>query len=386
MRVQIRSLALGLFLLAIFTSPMDATRVGPIGAMADVLLLAASTLALARFLLRGRPVPAGRYVPVVAAAALLALAGAIGTFNSTAQAESFINLMRFIVTTMLMPLAVASLAPRRAEVRRMAWAYVLGCTASSLVSFTAMNPVVGRSAGLSSHPNVLGISVAFALALLAGLVDRTSVRQRWYGAACAIVLLGGLSRSGSRAAVIALLVGLGAYLAITHRYRAAWYLLTIVVIGASVILAGFVGLPGDSALGRITQASVGTRESNEARAVLAAVVIERVDSHPIMGSGFGNATEAHNIYIQIVDIGGLLAIAGFVALTTSILRSGWAGRRDPMVVGPLAMYIGYLTSGIVANSLWDRWLWFPIVIGLAASQGSDRAPRTSSIRRVPQRT
>jgi O-antigen ligase len=383
-KLEIRSVALLLFLLAIFTSPMDATRVGPIGALADVLLLAAATLALARFLWAGRSVPADRYLPVVASAGVFALAGTIGTFNSTATGESVVNLMRFVVTTMLMPLAVASLAPRRPEIRRMAWAYVLGCTVSSIVSFTTVNPVVGRSAGLSSHPNVLGISAAFALALLAGLVDGASVRQRWYGAACAVVLLGGLSRSGSRAAVIALLVGLGAYLAITHRYRAAWYLLAVVAIGGSAVAMGLVTLPGDSALGRITQSSVGTKQSNDERAELAAVVIDRVDHHPIMGSGFGNATEAHNIFIQIVDIGGILAITGFVALAVSIIRSGWLGRRDPLVVGPLAMYIGYIVSGLVANSLWDRWLWFPIVIGLAASQGVARLPSRAADRRALQ--
>jgi hypothetical protein len=133
-------------------------------------------------------------------------------------------------------------------------------------------------------------------------------------------------------------------------------------------------------LGRVLYPSESTQRANEGREELAAVVIDRVDDNVLTGSGFAYATQAHNVYLQVLDIGGVLGVLSFAGLAGAILRSGLRGRRDRLVAGALAAYAGYLVSGLVANSLWDRWLWFPIVIGLAA-----RAASTPSERAVRER-
>ncbi len=356
-----------LLLAAAFVAPMDGVRVEPIGGVTDIFLLAGIGVAALRSLVRRGREPLGPVAPVAAAAGTLAVAGLIGTFHSADTVESILNITRFTVATVAFPLAVASLAPRAAEVRQMAWAYVLGSTASALVSMVTVNPVVGRSAGLSSHPNVLGLSAAFTLALLAGLADTATTRARWLAGGCGLALLVGLSRSGSRAAVLGLVVVVGTYLVVTRRHRVALYLAAIVA-GAAVVVALGLWVPApDSALGRVTRPSAGTEQSDEGRAALAATVIERVDRNVLTGSGFSNATEAHNIFIQVVDVGGVLAVVAFTAMATAILRALARGRSDPIVAGALAMYVAYLASGTVSNTLWDRWLWFPIVIGLAAA-------------------
>ncbi len=53
-----------------------------------------------------------------------------------------------------------------------------------------------------------------------------------------------------------------------------------------------------------------------------------------------------------------------------IVRQFARRRRDPLVGGFLAMYLGYLAAAVFSNAIWDRWLWFPIACGLAAAAHS----------------
>ncbi|CAN5604082.1 hypothetical protein BH20ACT2_BH20ACT2_25030 [soil metagenome] len=58
-----------------------------------------------------------------------------------------------------------------------------------------------------------------------------------------------------------------------------------------------------------------------------------------------------------------------------MLRDG--RRRAPLAAAVLALYTSYLVAGLVSNTLWDRWLWFPIAVGLAASATAVVGRRTS---------
>jgi O-antigen ligase len=365
--VRVRTLAYWLVLCCAFFAPLDSLRLGGFGGAADAFLLAAFALLALQWTATRRPLRLGPYVQTLLAALLLVVGGLVGTFFSPAATTSVANIARFTITVCGLPWAMAALVPSRRDVLRIAWAYVLGCTLSALVSMTSASPVTGRSSGLSSHPNVLGMSSAFALLILLGLRDTLGPRRRLAALGVLALLLVAISRSGSRAAVVILVVGGLAYLAMSRRRRQLGVLLAAGVLLGTALLAGLYEPDQESALGRVLYRSEGTLRSDEGRAELAATVLERIDDNLVTGSGFALATQAHNIYLQILDTAGLIGVLAFAALIASILRAQLRRRSDPLVAGALAMYLGYLAAGLFSNTLWDRWLWIPIVVGLAAA-------------------
>lgn len=105
-------------------------------------------------------------------------------------------------------------------------------------------------------------------------------------------------------------------------------------------------------------------ESDLGRRQVAAEALEKIDKRPLTGEGFEFAQAAHNIYLQVLVVGGPLALLSFLAVSGLILRSGLRAlqtargtRNGPLLAGLAGGYAGYLASGAFDNILWDRYLW-----------------------------
>lgn len=366
----VRGLAVLLVAVLGFTTPMDALRAGAIGGFADLILLLGLLVVLAERLTTRDPLPLRLFSPTIACAAVVGSAGLVGTIWAYDPGSSVLNLVRFSLATVGTLVLVACATRNRRDVRLFSWAYVLGTTASAAYSFTNVNPYNGRSPGLASHANVLGATVGFAVAIVVGLILTAAPWGRVLGGVCTVVMFGGILNSGSRAAVIEVAVALVVLIAATrNRWLTASVLLLLVcaavALGALWATGTYTPSPA-SAIGRVFDSGQAA-DSNFQRRVIMNETLEDIKAHPLTGVGFADATVGHNLYLQVIEAAGILGALAYIALAVSIIRPLAHARRDPLVAGFLAMYIGYLVAGLFSPQLWDRWLWFPIAVGLAAA-------------------
>jgi O-antigen ligase len=349
-----------------FVAPMDSLRAGVIGGAADVVLLCALILLVLITLATGRwRRPGATYLPVLVAAFTLALAGLIGTFFSAAPGTSVLNVVRFSVAVGGMLLLFSQSVARPNEVRCLMWAYVLGVTMSAAYSLTHVNPYTQRGEGLAFHSNALGLTCVFAMCLAYGLVSTATRSGRRLGLGCLSVLGLGLLNSGSRAALIALTAATLTFVAVSQNRTLLRYGTFAAAMAGGAVFAGWYTLPAATAIDRLFTTSELTSQSDAERTELRGVTIVRISAHPLTGSGFANATAAHNLPLQVIESAGVLGGLAFSALVWAILKPLIRRRRDPMIAGSLAMYIGYLVAGLASPPLWDRWLWFPVACGVA---------------------
>ena len=98
-----------------------------------------------------------------------------------------------------------------------------------------------------------------------------------------------------------------------------------------------------------------------------------------MGEGFDVVLVAHNIYLQLIQGGGVLALVGFVVFATGIMRSTRtvtcgellrAGIPQALLAASTAAMGTWLLYGLVGNALYDRYLYAPagfvLAIGLVS--------------------
>jgi hypothetical protein len=355
-------------------APLDALRAPGVGSAADLAVLAAVGLSLAALVFRPvlRKAWFWPYSRVMLAGTAFWFTGMVGTWSSTQLGVSVADGARLMVAMVGLPFAMAMARPTRADVRLMAWAYVLAVWVSAIYSTTNPNPANGRSPGLTQHVNSMGATSYLAFALLLGLLTSgwylTGRRRslRWAGVG---VLGGGLilgmMNSGSRAAVIGAAAVVIAFLwATRNRLVLAWCGLAAVVL---VVMVGFgqIEISDDSAVGRLLGSET-SASSDQGRAERRSTVNERVAEHPVFGSGFADATEAHNLYIEAVDIGGVVGLAAFAWVIVAVLRPLVRARRDPFVAGGFAAAVGFFVAGVGSNVIWDRWVWVPLTIALGA--------------------
>jgi O-antigen ligase len=356
----------------------------------DIPLAIGAVLLLTAWLRHGHPsgvVPSG--LPV--GAILLLVTGAIAIVAAD-NTESLLPTLRFGVTLGFMPLIImlAASTPRRVQALVDAWLLAAGVNSAvgalDLLGVTtigtALTPVdfvtfTDRAAGLTSHPNHLGLVAAMALPVAVARLGAGGPRSL---AALGLVplLIVGVTVSGSRGAFIAAAAGVAIFFALgasTRRSRTALLLFAAPVV-TFVILVAVLGnseLTGAVTVERLGGGG-GATQSDQERALTLRESVNQVVDHPIVGSGFAVVRTAHNIYVQLLQAGGLLALAGFLAFAISIVRRArWLAlpsRDSPPWLMALAAASGasvcvWLLFGMVANAVYDRYLYVPVGITLA---------------------
>jgi O-antigen ligase len=157
----------------------------------------------------------------------------------------------------------------------------------------------------------------------------------------------------------------------------------IAIIGAVVLAIGAWQPRTESALGRVLFPGRSSVLSDATRSQLADRVIARIHEHPITGSGFERATEAHNVYLQIVDVAGVIGVLAAVGIAIAVVRRPLRMRRVPLVAGGLALVVAYAVSAFAVNTMWDRWLWYPISVLIAAAHAVAPGSRSETPLEAP---
>lgn len=380
---------------AAFTTTMNDLHVGSVLTVADLFLAIALGLAGASRLIHPSRTSMAAYRPFFLATAAIFLGGLVGSFFASNFSLGILELMRFGVSTTGVMMVVALWGPGRRELRVLTWAFASG-TATSVV-FGMVNDGAGRLRGLTIHPNHLGMACVLAFGAAVGLaLTSTPGKPRTFASGLCLLLSAGVVLSGSRAALAAWLVSVLVVLFITRNRRLARVATLFTVLAAAALLLGVVHLPATNAVTRAAGDPT-AQAADEQRAAYLAVTLERIDAHPFTGSGFNYATQAHSVYLQVLDSAGVIGLLAYLGIVALVLRIASRARQahDYWLAGLAASCVGFFAAATVSNLFWDRWLWvyLSLVVALSAtsagphSGGADSMSNrlTGDAERVPVR-
>ena len=101
--------------------------------------------------------------------------------------------------------------------------------------------------------------------------------------------------------------------------------------------------------------------------------MEGFASSPILGTGFATVRDAHDIYLQLLQAGGILALLSFIVFVAGSLLTGLHLSRSASLSKPhrtlalalIASIVTWLVAGLAQNYVYDRYLYMPFALLLA---------------------
>lgn len=284
--------------------------------------------------------------------------------------------LKWLMAALVLPVLVIDTVRSRPELLpRISNAWLAGVSMSAVVavtdllSLTSINSALillgnatERQAGLSSHPNHLGLAAALA----APLAIRLSMKSRLKGVALLLILGIGAVVSGSRSGQAAFVLAIALTTAWTGR---ALRLVPAVMLAVGLGLGALVWIrpnlvekAGD--FFRIGSTDRMVVQSNEERSALAQQGVSDFLERPLDGIGLEAIAQAHNIYLQLLASGGLILMSGMLLYFGGVLRAGYAERNNPDPLGAclLIAVVVWMAAGAFGNQITDRYLYFPVAL------------------------
>jgi hypothetical protein len=377
---------------------MDALRISHSLSFGDPLLVVAGGFVAVRYL-QGRIPRAAVPAWLPAAAAAILLSGLIAAFRGDVGAD-LLPTVEFAGVLFGLPVIALILidTPRRLE--RTVEAWLLAASLGALVGaadlaghlniglrLTGIDFVLytHRASGLALHPNSLGLVSAMALpvALIRAIrpvpsaaVLGFTVRNLGYSLALAVGILVSGSRSGLLAAVAAVV----ALPLLQDSRRRVGRLLALPLIVVTLLGVVVLDTPLATSLGivtgsRLTGSAAGTNLSNDYRISAYSSALGQIARDPVVGQGFAVARVAHDIYIQLLQAGGIIALGAFLVVITGafrvrrdIERRPARARSSDLAVACNASLVAWLVNGALQNQLYDRFLYIPLGLLLALGE------------------
>ncbi len=311
-----------------------------------------------------------------------------GNFALAAMPGNVSTLVKYELSLVLIPVLVAAVGTSRRRCLRLldlwaAGAVVNACVAvADYVGVAHITPVAifgNRSSGLTVHPNYLALTCVISIPIAMLWFGRS---RRWTvaGLLALPILLGGVYVSGSRAGTAAALLAVAGTIAVVPRFRPGLRFI-LPLGGMAIILVLMFTNTGAKILSQVRLgASTSTSLSNYQRGIAAQAALDQIRARPIEGVGFSVIANAHNIYLQLLDAGGIIALVAFFVflggLVKALGRSRAGPLRDEAAVCALAIFV-WLANGAFDNQLADKYLY--VVPGLlyAISRVSLMQPATT---------
>jgi hypothetical protein len=366
--------------IAFLTITFNGIQPFPGVSLTDVPLVAASAFMLAALLIsqgyREIIIPRWHFV----AAYLLLVSGILATLAiSQGASADLLTTARFVVTLFGVPLLISLTA--RTERRRTIlfdfWiaSVLINCGVAILgqagvhigESLTGLSYSFShRQAGLTEHPTHLGYVCVLALpVVIVRLILTKRFSLRCFHVATVVIIIVGLILAGSRVALVgAILSVICIPLYTLGRTRQ----ITAVVMGG-IILVGvlvLISTASVSSLGELPGRSGSSIEtSDNAHIESAKEALTLFSSHPLTGAGYSNVRQAQDIYLQLLEGGGVLAVAAFgifiggcLQMALAIRRSNVLKDRERALAGALAMgIVTWMIMGIFQPPIYDRYLY-----------------------------
>ncbi|MGV9211567.1 O-antigen ligase family protein [Micromonospora sp. RB23] len=274
------------------------------------------------------------------------------------------------------PLAATAIWAQRPRSEVLGVVGVLGgLTAAGSMLFAVIRPdlalLTGEAAGDKKvllgglltgpylHSNVLGLALALSVAFVF-LLRRPALR--W---ACLAVILGALVWTGSRTSQVAAVAVIGAYVLIRLLRGRSWP--ASLAFAAGALLVGAVPL--------ITSDPASFSE----RGRIWTVLLDRWAESPIVGWGQdvfdepavtaalgGQFNHGHNVMVQVLVVGGLLALVPFLLLCFVAWRRAaalcGAGQPVPLLFLVAFAHVSWLEASHVSTTLTGYVTWLPLLV------------------------
>lgn len=397
-----RAVGFALCTAAMFLVPMTVVKLGPVP-VADFFIFAAaaSSLVAARKSLPFLPTleAAGWLTSTVA---LIGVAAAFATILDPLLETNWRQYGEFAVALAVVP-GLILLHSRQRGYAQLLRAYILGTFVSAVVALTAHSPIDvespilrffeeinwRRPQGLTTHPNQLGLMSLLGLGLLL-VQNTTTTTHRLVRLAQLIVFVLAVSASGSRAAIVGLVLLALGYLAIVRGD-----LLSLVRTTFGIVAAAAIAVPTRSiwfpklglALSRLAGASdefASVEVSDQQRTENFSRAVMEIQSRPILGNGF-SASDAHNFFANLLQVAGIpLGIFLIASITWLTGQSLWTAivrgkQHDPESWLALVVAVWLVVSAF-GNGLSERYLFVPFALLLASQNDRSRRRRTASSR------
>jgi hypothetical protein len=344
---------------------------------------------------------------ITAETTLAQLQGITGSVQPIGIAQDTITLIEYELALVVIPVLIAAIATTPRRCRLLLDLFVTGAIINAFAGLlnymgialpltrtaAAAGQAVGtaasdtsRAVGLTIHPNYLALVCVIALPMVTVWFGRT----RRFTIASVIgmaALLGGVFVAGSRAGGVAAVIALVAAFALVPRLRAALPYLLPLLIMAMIPLLIFTRV-GHSILHQLRlTGSRSASGSNYDRSILAHAAWAQIKVRPIEGVGWTLITGAHDIYLELLDAGGVIVLVSFIVfiggLVSSLVRGLSGPLRDEAIVCGIAI-LAWLVNGIFDNQVGDKYLY--VVPGLLFAIGrttwlmrANSAPRAVAV-------
>ena len=360
--------------LAMFLAPLNDLRLGDSYVTASDLVFVLGIAILTPTVLRNRiEIP-----PLfLLGLAILLVMGVIASVASPILIVSANQVARLLIGAFALPIFFMVWRPSSKIVVGFAAAYILG-NVFSVGWGLVQGPVAGdaRYIGFTYHPNYLGLSCLLAAALTPYVVSMIAPGLRWIFWGSSIVCAYGVWISGSRAALLVLIMLAVIFPFVERSIKAVG----AVILGVAGVLAFSGRLLQDdsnSALGRLFGAGTASGSDTERKEVLSEAW-HSFKQHPLLGNGFDGGLGSHNIYLQVAVAVGIFGLLGYLFIIWTALRSLFWQTTGHRLAYPV---LAYVAIGPLTNTLWDRLIWAVLALTFAVNL---RPPQQDDVESVPQ--
>lgn len=260
-----------------------------------------------------------------------------------------------------------------------------------LVSESGGSPGTGvaREVGLTTHSNAFALASAMSLPVAVMRLSQVRGLVRACFSVAVVVLFIAIALSGSRAGLVAALLGLLLLGCLHWQGRQGFGRAGVMAVVLLVIAGVAISISPPPAVERLLGIDQTAAVSNASRAVLYHAVGHEILQRPVAGHGFQYIRGSHDIYLQLMHAGGIAALAGFLvfgigSITTAfrIGRRGDVGEHlqglSQALVASMAVW---LLAGLVGNWLFDRYLYVPagLILSIWALCVSSRSKRPNGV-------
>jgi O-antigen ligase len=297
--------------------------------------------------------------------------GATGPVESLGLSSDALNLIVYELALVVIPILIAAVADTPRRCRLLMDLFTTGAVINGAVGVLDIGgihlgpnlPYQNRSLGLTIHPNYLALTCVIALPMALLWFGR-SRRYTVAGVIGVTSLLGGVYASGSRAGFVAAGLALVVTVCFVPRLRRGLRYVLPAVGGVLVAVLLFTST-GHKVLVQLRLAHSSTQTttagSNYQRSILAHTAWETIKVRPISGIGWSVITGAHDIYLELLESGGIIAMAAFLTfiggMIASVRRALSGPLRDEAIVCGMAI-LAWLANGVFDNQVADKYLYF----------------------------
>jgi O-antigen ligase len=277
----------------------------------------------------------------------------------------------------LLPIVIAWWRPDLRVINLLLWSYLGGHLVSTAYGLAEGAAYAGRHDGLTHHPNAFGLAGLTSIAIVLFLIRQyQDVRVRLILVAFVATSLLSITLSGSRAAIVVLVVLI---LLVPIVERSA-----LMGVGLAAIAAlGVMSIPfvvdisgEESAIGRLAGSGTATA-SDRIRSEGLEVGFDRLWESPILGSGFANVEEFHNVFLEAAIAIGFVGLFGYLLVLYPLARPLFSTHPLRRLTYMVWVFMGV---GPTFPGLWDRTVWVPASLAALAMLTS---ASTSETRNAP---